>query len=232
MPTAITVPGRPRRQDGEIVEQAAPANIRAQIEIGDGRADDQRDRRGCSCELELLMMPRTETWSKNNAVPKCASVKLESDRGSVQLLENAVRTSTPTGAMALKNTTVRQNIRRGQRQPPSEIRLGTHAASAHSHIGTPVEVTALQRKPDHSEHDQHKRQRRCLPPARWIAADGRVNARGQKNDLRGHPDDRLRPEQGERVDRRQKRAARDRGRDQRQVHAQRGLPAARTEDLR
>ena len=29
-----------QRQDGEIVEQAAPANVRAQIEIGDGRADD------------------------------------------------------------------------------------------------------------------------------------------------------------------------------------------------
>ena len=68
-------------------------------------------------------MPRTETWSWNRAVSKCASVKLATESGSVQLLENAVSASTPIGATALKNTTVRQKASSGQRQAPRSTLL-------------------------------------------------------------------------------------------------------------
>ena len=155
-------------------------------------------------------MPRTETWSWNRAVPKCASVKLESDRGSVQLLENAVSVSTPIGATALKNTTARQKHQ--QRPAPAAERdpAGAHAASADRHIGAPLEIAALQRKSDHGEQTSTSDSADASAPARRIAADGGVDARRQEHDLRRRADDRLRPEQGQRVDRRQQRAAGDR----------------------
>ncbi len=53
-PTAITVPGRPERQDGEIVEQPPAARLRAQVDIGDGGADDHGADAGRGRETEAV----------------------------------------------------------------------------------------------------------------------------------------------------------------------------------
>ena len=54
MPTAMTVPGKPERQDGEIVEEPASPQLGAHVEIGDGSAERYGDQSGSGGEPEAV----------------------------------------------------------------------------------------------------------------------------------------------------------------------------------
>ena len=221
-----------QRQDGEIVEETAPPQLRAHVEIGDGCAERYGDQGGSGGEPE--------------AVEDAAHGDLVGEEGGVEVRQREVgerRWIDP----ALAEGGERQHADRrngaeeddrateGQQRPSPAAELGAsgaHAAPADRDVGAPLQIAALDRKPDHGQQHEHERQRRRLAPARGIAADGAVDAGRQEHDPRRRAEDRLRPEQGERVDGREQRSAGDGRGHERQIDAPDHGPAAGAQHLR
>ena len=169
----------------------------------------------------------------NRAALKCDKREVGDRQGLGPALgERRQRQDADGRGGAEEDDRARQKASSGQRQTPRSMRLGAHAAAADRDVGAPLQIAALQGEPRHRQRHQHERQRGRLAPARRIAADGGVDAGRQEHDLRRRADDRLRPEQGKRVDGSQQRPAGDRRRDEGQIDAQRGLPALRAQHLR
>ncbi len=109
--------------------------------------------------------------------------------------------------------------------------LRARAFAAEGGVGAARQKSALEVERDHGDEHEHQRERGREPVFRRIV-EQRVDPGRQGEDAAGKPDDRLRAEQGERIDEGEQRAGQDGGRHQRRRDGKRGAQLAGAENLR
>ena len=223
--------GQAQRQDREIVQQAPAAHAGAQVDIGDREAEQHRDQRGAGRELEavddaahrdLVVEQGRRKWREREVVGR--------GRRDPALAEGSSRQHRDRGHRAEEHDQQAE----GEQRPLHRAELHAlraHPAAADRDERAALEIAALHDEARDRQQHQDERERGGIAPARRIAAEQPVDPGRQEDDLGGQAQERLRPEQRHRIDRREQRAAGDRGRHERQRDAARHRPAPGAQHL-